>query len=79
MSGLRTRIDNLDVTLIKWQKNPALRNNARKKIELVQFPIKPVRIIRHGNQISRKHGFINSDPLTFYLDFRGVLRKEALL
>lgn len=79
MSGLRTRIDNLDVALIKRQKNPALRDNARKKIELVQFPIKPVRIIRHGNQISQKHGFINSHPLTLYLDFRGVLRKEALL
>lgn len=79
MSGLRTRIDNLDVALIKRQKNPALRNNARKKVELTQFPIKHVRIISHGNQISRKHGFINSNPLTLNLDFRGVLRKEALL
>lgn len=79
MSGLCTRIDNLDVTLIKWQKNPVLRNNARKKIEFAQFPIKSVRIISHSNQISRKHGFINSNPLTLYLDFRGVLRKEALL
>lgn len=79
MSGLCTRIDNLDVTLIEWQKNPALGNNARKKIELSQFPIKPVRIISHSNQISRKHGFINSNPLALYLDFRCVLRKEALL
>lgn len=51
MSGLCTRIDNLDVTLIEWQKSPALRNNARKMIELAQFPIKPVRIISHSNQI----------------------------